>query len=176
MEAQHFYESENAGTADWTIIPDMGRTLGGTAVMPYSQPVEGASVSYKVDLPGDVRSVTVHVVVKSTLAFINPEGHRYKVGFEGGKETTVNFNSDLNEKPENRYSKFYPTVARRIVEKKVKLDVPSSDNGLRTLTLTPLDPGIVFEKIVIDLGGYKPSYLFMDESPCRRDNNRTSRM
>jgi hypothetical protein len=169
IEAQHFYAMKNAAAANWTVIPHMGRTLSGIAVMPYSQPVEGASISYRVDLPADVRSVRVHVVVKSTLAFINLEGHRYKVGFDGGEEVTVNFNSDLNEKPENRYSKFYPTVARRVVEKEVKLDVPSS-SGLRTLTLTPLDPGIVFEKIVIDLGGYKPSYLFMDESPCRRDN------
>jgi hypothetical protein len=31
-----------------------------------------------------------------------------------------------------------------------------------------LDPGIVLEKIVIDYGGYKKSYLFMDESPNKR--------
>jgi hypothetical protein len=27
----------------------------------------------------------------------------------------------------------------------------------------------VFEKVVVDAGGYKPSYLFMDESPCKID-------
>ena len=32
------------------------------------------------------------------------------------------------------------------------------------LTLRPKHPGIVFEKIVVDFGGYKPSYLFMNES------------
>ncbi len=26
-------------------------------------------------------------------------------------------------------------------------------------------PGIVFEKIIVDFGGYEPSYLFMDETP-----------
>ena len=36
------------------------------------------------------------------------------------------------------------------------------------LNLKPLDPGIVFQKIVVDLGGYKDSYLYMDESPNRR--------
>ena len=40
--------------------------------------------------------------------------------------------------------------------------------ALHTLTLQPRHPGIVFEKIVVDFGGYKPSYLFMDESPLRR--------
>jgi hypothetical protein len=29
----------------------------------------------------------------------------------------------------------------------------------------PLDPGVVIEKVVIDCGGYKPSFLFGKESP-----------
>jgi hypothetical protein len=96
------------------------------------------------------------------------EGHKYKVGFNGGEEHVVNFNSDLNEKPENIYSIFFPTVARRIVEKMVKLDVPVSTDGMQVLTLSPLDPGVVFEKIVVDFGGYKNSYLFGEESPSKR--------
>ncbi|HJD76305.1 MAG TPA: hypothetical protein K8W04_09655, partial [Bacteroides reticulotermitis] len=63
---------------------------------------------------------------------------------------------------------FYPTVARRVVEKEVKLSLPAAVDNLHTLTLKPLDPGIVFEKIVVDCGGYKKTYLFMDESPCKR--------
>ena len=35
--------------------------------------------------------------------------------------------------------------------------------------LKPLDPGIVFEKIVVDFGGYRKTYLFMNESPCQRN-------
>lgn len=142
--------------------------VGGIAVMPYSEPVKGASVSYKMELPKDVSSVTVHVVVKSTLAFKRIEGHRYKVGFKESDEKVINFNADLNEKPENIYSVFYPTVARRVVEKKVDLMVPETPDGKHILTITPLDPGIVFEKIVIDFGGYQDSYLFGAESPNRR--------
>jgi hypothetical protein len=168
IEAEHYFELKNAANAKWTVIPYHGRTQSGMAVMPYSQSVEGASISYKMQLPADVKTVTVLVVVKSTLAFANLEGHKYKVAFSGGEAQTVNFNSNLNEKPENIYSIFYPTVARRIVEKKIKLDVPASADGTQMLTLTPLDPGIVFQKIVVDFGGYKNSYLFMDESPNKR--------
>jgi hypothetical protein len=169
IEAGHYYQLKDAPNAKWTMIPYVGRTMGGIAVMPYSQLVDGASITYKMKLPADVRSVTVHVVVKSTLAFKNLDGHRYNVGFNGAEPQTVNFNSDLNEKPQNIYSVFYPTVARRVVEKKVKLDVPVTTDGMQELTLTPLDPGIVFEKIVVDFGGYKNSYLFMDESPNKRE-------
>ncbi len=45
----------------------------------------------------------------------------------------------------------------------------AADDEYHTLVLTPNDPAIVFEKIVVDAGGYQPSYLFMDESPCRID-------
>jgi len=138
------------------------------ALMPYTEGVEGASLIYKMALPENVSEVNVHVVVKSTLAFHDVKGHEYTVGFDGGKETVVNFNADLNEESENVYSVFYPTVARRVVEKTVKLTVPPSTDGTQLLTLKPLDPGIVFEKIVVDCGGYQKSYLFMDESPCKR--------
>ena len=77
---------------------------------------------------------------------------------------SVNFNGNLNEKPENIYSVYYPTVALRVVEKEVELPVNSKDN-IHTLTIHPQDPGIVFEKIVIDLGGYQRQFLFGKESP-----------
>lgn len=168
MEAEHYYAKKEAAHAQWTVIPYSGRTLSGMAVLPYTQSVEGASISYKMNLPKHVTEVTVHVVVKSSLAFKNLEGHRYSVAFEGGPSQTVNFNGNLNEKPENIYDVFYPTVARRVIEKKIRLSVPTTNDGTQVLTLTPLDPGIVFQKIVVDFGGYSDSYLFMEESPNKR--------
>ena len=64
----------------------------------------------------------------------------------------------------------YPTVARRIVEKKAKLNVPNTSDGMQTITFKPLDPGIVLEKLVVDYGGYKKSYLFMNESKSKRES------
>ena len=64
----------------------MGRTLSGMALMPYTQPTDGASISYKIKLPKGIDKVTVHVIVKSTLAFHDRKGHEYSIGFEGGKD------------------------------------------------------------------------------------------
>ena len=88
----------------------------------------------------------------------------YDVAIDGGQPVSVNFNANLNEKPENIYSIYYPTVASRVVEKEVELPLSASQDT-HTLTLHPQDPGIVFEKIVIDLGGYQPQFLFGEESP-----------
>ena len=169
IEAEHFHRAVDAADAAWKVIPHMGRTLSGVALMPYTAAVDNASLSYRMQLPAEQEWVNVHVVVKSTLAFSNVQGHRYSVAFEGGAEEVVNFNGDLNEEPANIYTKFYPTVARRVVEKKIRMRLPETNSGLHMLVLKPLEPGIVFEKIVVDYGGYKESYLFMNESPCRRE-------
>ena len=83
--------------------------------------------------------------------------------------TEINFNANLNEDPENIYSIYYPTVAGRVVESKATLSIENKEDGLQTLYLKPLDPGIVFQKIIVDFGGYQKSHLFMNESPCRRE-------
>jgi hypothetical protein len=168
MEAEHYFTAIGTDEAVWTVIPYMGRTLSGVALMPYTKSVDGASLSYKIQLPQGIDSVTVLVAVKSTLAFHNAEGHKYSVAFAGGEQQTVNFNSNLNENPQNIHTVFYPTVARRVVTKQIKLKLPATADKTQTLVIKPLDPGIVFEKIVVDCGGYKNSYLFMNESPVKR--------
>ena len=45
----------------------------------------------------------------------------------------VNFNADMNEKPENIYSIYYPTITTRIVDKVIELELPASSDGIRTL-------------------------------------------
>lgn len=170
IEAEHYYNAESSGSAKWTVIPYQGRTLSGVALMPYSSEIKDAALSYKISIPNDINEVDVYVIVKSTLAFHNLKGHEYRVGFEGAENKVVNFNHNLNEDPENIYSIFYPTVARRVVEKKVRLKLPKQNDGNYILNLQPLDPGIVFQKIVIDLGGFKDSYLYMNESPNRRES------
>lgn len=175
MEAEHFYETKApAGKGCWTHIPHVGRTKGGMAVMPYTETADGASISYSLCVPEGIDSVDVHVAVKSTLAFARPEGHRYEVGFEGCEPAVVNFNGNLNEAPENIYTVFYPTVARRVVESTVRVAVPerADDDGRVLLVLSPMEPGIVFEKIIVDFGGYRASYLFGEESNCIKSNKR----
>lgn len=167
MESNHYYRAENpaAGDGRWAFTPHLGRTAGGMAVMPYTAPTDGAKLQYAFYLPEDVDSIRVHVIVKSNLAFLNKEGHRYQVALDGAMLQIVNYNRLLNEDPENIYTVFYPTVARRVVESEIPFKVsPSEGKTPHILTLIPLEPGTVFEKIVVDFGGYQPQYLFGKES------------
>ncbi|MBQ7683858.1 MAG: glycosyhydrolase, partial [Bacteroidaceae bacterium] len=161
IEAEHTWNRSDASQAQWTVIPYMGRTRSGIALMPYTVPTDNAQLEYR--WKGEATKVKVHIVTKSTLDFLDKGGLVYDVALDGGEPVSVNFNGNLNEKPENIYSIYYPTVASRVVEKEVELSVGEGD--LHTLTIHPQDPGIVFEKIVIDLGGYQRQFLFGKESP-----------
>ena len=160
IEAEHVFAKTDAAEAAWQVIPFMGRTLSGISLRPYTKPVGGAALTYRFNTQSEVKRVIV--VVKSTLDFLNQGGLRYRVSIDGGEPQVVNFNSLLNERPENIYSIYYPTVARRVVESTVSLTAAA---GQHELTIEPLDPGIVFEKIVVDCGGYQPTFLYGDESP-----------
>ena len=107
------------------------------------------------------------VAVNATLAFARREGHRYAFRLDDGKEQIVNFNERLNEQPANLYSVYYPTVARRVTDNTVTF-AGKVAAGLHTLTIRPLEPGTVFEKIVLDCGGYRKTYLYGEESPVTR--------
>ena len=163
IEAEHTYSRDDAAEAKWTVIPYMGRTKSGIALMPYTAKTDGGTLTYRFEANGK-KMVKVHVVTKSTLDYLDKGGLIYDVAIDGGTPMSVNFNGNLNEKPENIYSVYYPTIALRVVEKEVELPVNDKDN-IHTLTIHPQDPGIVFEKIVIDLGGYQRQFLFGKESP-----------
>ena len=169
MEAEHYYNATAPEGLQWTVYPYYGRTRSAVALTPYTKPVGDAALTYRFSLSpltNHQSTVKVHVVVKSTLDFLNVGGFEYTVSLDGGEPQVVNFNKTLVDRQPYMYEVFYPTIARRIVENMVEL--PVQEDGVHTLTLQPKHPGIVFEKIVVDAGGYQPSYLFMDESPCRR--------
>ena len=167
MEAEHYYSALASEGTQWSVYPDYGRTRSAVALTPYTKPVGQASLTYRFALPKEVQGkVKVHVVVKSTLDFLNVGGYEYTVSLDGSEAQTVNFNKTLVDRQPYMYSEFYPTIARRVVEKVVELPVGSAD--IHELTICPKHPGIVFEKVVVDFGGYQNQYLFGEETSVKR--------
>ncbi len=160
IEAPYYSSKTDAAEAKWTEIPFMGKSVSAMTLMPYTKSVKGASITYKFKMQVSKTSdgkafngkqkVRIHVITKSTLDYLNKGGLTYGVSLDGASPVEVNFNKDLNEKPENIYNIYYPTIATRIVDKVIELELSASSDGIHSLTLTPNDPAIVFEKIVID--------------------------
>ena len=177
IEAPYYSSKTDAAEAKWAEIPFMGKSVAGMTLMPYTKSVKGASITYKFKMQvsktsdgktlddkafnGNVsngkQKVRIHVITKSTLDYLNKGGLTYGVSLDGASPVEVNFNKDLNEKPENIYNIYYPTIATRIVDQVIELELPATTDGIHSLTLTPNDPAIVFEKIVIDGRGGKKS-------------------
>ena len=175
IEAPYYSSKTDAAEEKWAEIPFMGKSVAGMTLMPYTKSVKGASITYKFKMQvsktsdgktsddkafnGNVsngkQKVRIHVITKSTLDYLNKGGLTYGVSLDGASPVEVNFNKDLNEKPENIYKIYYPTIATRIVDQVIELELPTTADGIHTLTLTPNDPAIVFEKIVIDGRGGK---------------------
>ena len=165
IEAEHYYRATAPEGTEWTVFPDYGRTRSAVALTPYTRPTGDAALTYRFQLPGQTAKVKVRVVVKSTLDFLDLGGHEYTVSLDNSEPQTVNFNKTLVDRQPYQYSVFYPTIARRVVESELELPVTAAD--WHELTLRPRHPGIVFEKLVIDYGGYQPQYLFGEESPLK---------
>ena len=166
MEAEHYFSATASTGTEWTVYPYYGRTRSAVALTPYTAAVGNAVLTYQFTLPAESAKVKVHVVTKSTLDFLNVGGFEYAVSLDGGELQVVNFNKTLVDRQPYMYSDYYPAVARRVVEKVVEL--PVTQKEVHTLTIQPKHPGIVFENIVVDAGGYQSQYLFGEESPCKR--------
>ena len=164
IEAEHYSSKTDGKGAQWTVIPDMGRTLSAVTLLPQTGDIKDASLTYSFVSNKPAGKVKVHIVTKSTLDYLNKGGMTYSLKLDGSDPVTVNFNSDMNEAPENIYDKYYPTIARRVIEKVVEMPMSATSDSVHTLTFIPNDPAIVLEKVVIDFGGYTKQYLFGKES------------
>lgn len=148
IEPEQYFCKTDGRDAHWVYIPYMGPGDGAMTLRPTTASVKGGALEYRFRGLDEVDSVRVTVTTRSTLDFLNQGGLRYEVEMDGTSRT-INFNALLNEKPENIYSIYYPTVARRIVKKTVTLPLARTVQGSHKLLFRPLDPGIVLEEIEV---------------------------
>jgi hypothetical protein len=157
MEAESFAKSVGNDQIKWEVIPWLGRTKSGVTTMPANAyPKEGDNIylEYSVQTQTDGEA-EVNVWLAPTLNFNANKGLRYALSVDGSAETVVNFNGHYKGELGN-------WQGNRIIKSVTKLDFGAA--GKHTLRIRVLEPGIVFEKVMIDFGGLKPSYLGAPES------------
>lgn len=158
IEAPHFARLQANDRIRWEIIPSLGRTLSAVTTFPQNAyPEAGDNIYLEYDLQttssGEVR---VEVFVSPTLNFNANKGLRYALSFDGdATEKIVNFNGHYN-------GGLGAWQGERIIRTITKMSIPEAGN--HTLRVRVLEPGIVFQKIIFNFGGLKPSYLGAPES------------
>ena len=155
IEAEHYTRSANSTSASWVTIPNLGRTLSAVTTLPTTA-VPGADMYVEYDFETEKSGdATVIVRFSSTLNFNDYKGLRYAVSLDGGEEQIVNINSDYKgELGKLQADHIITTQTKHLLDKK----------GRHTLRIRPLDPALVMQKIMIDMGGLKPSFLGAPES------------
>jgi hypothetical protein len=165
IEAEHYFETKANNKTTWTVIPDLGRTLSGIALMPYTEQTNGSAITYKLNMNAKSDSVRLRMFFDCTLPF-KKGGHNVAASFAGSSEKTWNINERLTWA--NNYSLMYPAGAARMIETVTTLALPRNADGTYTLTLRPLDPGVVLYKLIVEDGGFERTHLKMQESPYKR--------
>ena len=166
IEAEHYTKAINADPIKWLLIPNLGRTLSGITPVPVtakSRTPEGDNprLEYSMHLFSSGK-VKVNVYLSPTQNFHSTQGLRYAISFN--KETPQIIN--IHEKDTVPDWK-YPPAWNQAVGENIK--VVTSEHllkkpGEHVLKFWMVDPGIVLQKIVVDTGGVKPSYLGPPES------------
>lgn len=162
MEAEHVFDCTDATEARWNIIPGLGRSRSGLALMPYTVGTDGARAVYRMELDTEADSVDVWLTFAVTMPFL-PGGHYATFSLDGSAAQRIGLNQDLIW--ENKYTLMYPTAASRVIRKRVRLPLGQATQGSHVLEYRPLQPGIVLEQITVDCGGYEETRNGMPESP-----------
>jgi len=166
IEAEHYTKNTEFGSNRWMRIEDYGHTLSAMRATsaidapPATPGKDSPCLEYRMYLL-DTGEAEVEGIFGATLNFMPGRGLRYAVSFDDDPPQVVtlvpqtynaqNGNRDWEQSviQNARYSR----TAHRI-----------SKPGYHTLKIWMVDPGVVLEKLVVDLGGVKQSCLGPPES------------
>jgi hypothetical protein len=159
IEAEHHVAAVSAGGVSWTTIPGLGRTLSGVAsyptTAPSSAPGQGVYLDYAVDLErtGDF---DLRIFTAPSLDFRGGTGLRYAVSLDDAPPVVVNLHEGETRTGEGQKS-WEKAVADNARVQTLRLTTTKA--GAHRIRLWRVDPGVVFERLVISRGDLPESYL-----------------
>jgi hypothetical protein len=107
-------------------------------------------------------TVKVKVYVSPTQNFLDTKGLHYAISFDDQEPQIINIHKK-DKVPDWKYPRTWTQAVSdniKVLTSKHNLKEP----GQHVLKFWMIDPGIVLQKIVVDTGGLKPSYLGPPES------------
>jgi hypothetical protein len=104
----------------------------------------------------DAGKIEVEAVIAPTWDFVPGRGLRYAISFDDQPPRIV------DALAQNSQRDWEESVVDSV--RKVKSTHTLANAGYHTLKFWMVDPGVVLEKLVVNLGGVKPSYLGPPES------------
>lgn len=163
IEAKDYKGKSDAKKARFVNLPDLGRTDSAVTLFPTTvAPLDPANDRVRLEYPFFMFTngpIKVNLYLSPTQLLQPTKGLRYAISIDDQPLVTVNMHEN--------YVYFTPTWEASVAQNAIIKTTPFALNqaGRHTLKFWAIDPGVVLQKIVIDTGGLKPSYLGPPASP-----------
>ena len=160
IEAEHYTKNVSAGAGQWERIADYGRTLSSMTVFPVTAesvvpPLNSPHLEYKMYL-FDPGKALVQAILAPTLNFVPGRGLRFAISFDDQPPQLI------DALAKNSQDDWAMSVKDSV--RKVDSAFTLAGTGYHTLKFWMVDPGVVLQKLVVNLGGVRPSYFGPPES------------
>lgn len=155
IEASHYTRAINRDPFYWKTLPDHGRTGDAVTVFPVTMKERTLNNAPELiyEWEGSATgNIEILLYCSPTLNLFNNGGLKYAVSVDDEAPQVSVLNSD-----DNKIRTWETWVSNNIIIKTSAHHL--SKPGKHTLRFRQLSPGIVLQKIVINTGGLKPSYL-----------------
>jgi hypothetical protein len=159
IEASHFTKAVNTNGIIWKVLPDLGRTGDAVTTFPVTstdQKPGGNSphLEYVIYTYSE-GEFKLNAYFSPTLNFHNTEtGLQYAISIDEETPQIISINSEDKNTGSGIWNKW---VSDNIIIKTTTHKITIS--GKHTVKYWMINPGVVLQKLVLDFGGLKPSYL-----------------
>ena len=166
VDAAHFTSKFDSKDIRWIVVPNLGRTGSAVTVEPANaqrqSPGSGTPyLEYEFSI-FDEKPLKVETYLSPTLNYQKNEGLKYAIAINDEEPQIVNINEGETT-PDWEYPEWFNKTVGDHIRKKQSVH-KTYKPGKHKLRIWMIDPGVVFQKFVIDAGGLKPSYLGPPES------------
>ncbi|MDP4261460.1 MAG: glycosyl hydrolase 115 family protein [Bacteroidota bacterium] len=156
IESDHYTKAVNANSITWKVLPDHGRTGSSITVFPVTAAEQkpdahSPHLEYEVYVY-DTGKIKLNAYFSPTLNFHNDDGLKYAISIDDEQPQTLSIN-----KEDNNVRTWEGWVANNIIIKTTNHNI--SKTGKHIIKFWMVSPCVVLQKLVVDLGGMKPSYL-----------------
>lgn len=156
IESEHYSKALNTSDIKWKIIPGIGRDGSGLSTFPVTIAVQkpGANdphVEYEF-FSYDSGISAIHAYFSPSLNFFHDDGLQYAIALDDDQPQVISINKEDGDK-----KTWEGWVANNIIIKTSAHGI--SKPGRHIIKYWMISPGVILQKMVIDFGGLKESYL-----------------
>ncbi|SFQ42078.1 glycosyl hydrolase 115 family protein [Parafilimonas terrae] len=169
IAASHYTNKKDAPGIHWKIIPNIGKDGDGITSFPVTAPTQSINkntpyLEYEFHT-SDTGAFKLNAYFSPTLNFQNDStGLQYAISIDDEKPQIISINND-----ENKPRVWDGWAANNIIIKTTNHSI--NKNGKHTIKYQMISPAVILQKIVLDFGGLKPSYLGPEETIFNLKNN-----